>query len=73
MAGHSQRPLTPAEAKERLRIAAEEVSVSNWVSRNPLGAVTAGLLGGIVLGSASNLRRTLSRSLITALPLLLRR
>jgi hypothetical protein len=44
------QPMTVAEAKARLRAAAEQVRPSAWVRRHPLDALGIALLGGFVTG-----------------------
>ncbi|WP_303906254.1 hypothetical protein [Thiohalomonas denitrificans] len=73
MARRKERPLTTEEAKARLRYVSREIGAGPWVRRNPLAATTYAVLGGIVLGSAPNLRRSLSRAVVALLPLLMRR
>ncbi len=73
MGNRKERPLTTEEAKARLRLVSREAGVGPWVRRNPVAATTYAVLGGIVLGSAPNLRRTLSRAALAALPWLMRR
>lgn len=48
MAGDALRPLTTGEAKDRLRLAAQQASPSAWVQRHPLPALAAALIGGFV-------------------------
>ena len=43
-------PLTPAEAKQRLRVAAREVGIAAWVRCHPLKALAGGLIVGYLLG-----------------------
>jgi len=45
------RPLTPAEAKTRLRRAAGEVGFVPWVRRHPVPALLAGATAGFLLGA----------------------
>lgn len=43
-------PLTPEEAKARLRAAAEQVSPKYWISRHKAGALAAALASGFIAG-----------------------
>ena len=43
-------PLTPAEAKARLRAAAQQVSLTNWMSRRTWRVLALALAGGFVVG-----------------------
>lgn len=45
----TSRPLTVAEAKDRLRIAADAATPSAWFKRYPLRALTLALVGGFVV------------------------
>lgn len=45
----STRPLTTAEAKARLRLAAEAATPTAWFKRYPLRAITFALVGGFVV------------------------
>ena len=46
----TSEPLTPEQAKARLRAAAQQASPSAWVRRHPLHALSAALLGGFIAG-----------------------
>ncbi|WKE65312.1 hypothetical protein PVT67_16855 [Gallaecimonas kandeliae] len=50
MAGKSPHPLTPDEAKARLRQAADQASLGLWVGRHPWPVMAAALVGGFVVG-----------------------
>jgi hypothetical protein len=43
-------PLTPEEAKIRLRAAAERVSLINWMSQHKGGVLAAALASGFIAG-----------------------
>lgn len=73
MARRTDRPLTTAEAKERLRLAAEVHTPGYWISHNTGKALLWAVVGGVLLGSAPNLRRNLSRIALAALPVWLAR
>ena len=45
-------PLTPEQAKERLRAAAGEISPRQWLMRHPWRGVAVALVGGLVVGRA---------------------
>ena len=45
------RPLTPAEAKTRLRRAAGEVGFVPWVRRHPVPALLVGATAGFLFGA----------------------
>ena len=51
MASKTPNPLTPEEAKERLRRAARDAGLSAWIKRQPYQAMILGLAAGVVLGS----------------------
>jgi hypothetical protein len=51
MASKTLNPLTPEEAKERLRRAARDVGLSAWVKRQPYESMMLALAAGVVLGS----------------------
>ena len=68
-------PLTPAEAKERLRSAAREVGMTPWIRRHPLESLAAGLALGYLLQSVPpRARRSLAyaalRTFLQILPAL---
>lgn len=46
----TSRPLNPAEAKARLRAAAENISLSHWVGRYSWRVLAVALAGGFVFG-----------------------
>lgn len=73
MARGKERPLTTEEAKARLRQVSRETGMKPWVRRHPLPATGYAVLAGFLLGSAPNLRRNLGRTLLAALPRLMRR
>lgn len=54
MARNSSQPLSVAEAKARLRAAAQQASLSGWVRRHPLPALGIALLGGYASGRLRN-------------------
>lgn len=66
------RPLTPEEAKARLREVASGTGIDTLISEHPLTATAAGLVGGFLLGSSGRLSRNVRRVVIDALPLILR-
>lgn len=78
MAGESTGPLSPEEAKARLRVAAERASPVGWVSAHPwqagglalLAGFTVARLGALALSPAVG-RRLLSVA-AASLPALLR-
>lgn len=49
MALPANRPLTVAEARQRLRRVAGGLSAGEWIRRHPRSAVVVGLVGGLVL------------------------
>lgn len=59
------RPLTPDEAKQRLRAATREFGVAPWVRRHPLSSLVMGATAGYLLNAlprgqyASSVRRLL--------------
>lgn len=60
----TNEPLTPAQAKERLRAAAREAGVASWVRRHPWQALVGGVSAGFVMGSLPpDIRRSLGRRL----------
>lgn len=74
MDGGPGQPLTPEEAKARLREAALRVSPRHWISRHPVAVLAAALAGGLLigrLGAAALVRALLIRRLTPALLMLL--
>jgi hypothetical protein len=64
MARGQAKPLTPEEAKLRLRRTARNAGFSAWVRRKPLRAVALGLAAGVILGSSPRTRDLIIRTLI---------
>ena len=64
MDSEANRPLTPDEAKERLRQAAGEVGVAPWVRRHPVTAVASAISIGYLVGSLSPGQRRRAGSLL---------
>ena len=71
MAGDSDRPLTPTEAKERFRAAAERVSLHSWVQDSPWSFLLLVLSGGYLAGSVPAARTAMIWSLTRTLTALL--
>jgi hypothetical protein len=46
----TSHPLTPEEAKARLRAAAEQASLANWMNQHKVGVLAAALAGGFIAG-----------------------
>ena len=46
----TSQPLTPEEAKAKLRTAAQQVSLTNWMSRRTWRVLALALAGGFVVG-----------------------
>ncbi len=46
----TSHPLTPEEAKARLRAAAQQLSLTTWMSRHTWRALALALAGGFVVG-----------------------
>ena len=61
MDGGPAHPLTPDEAKARLREVARQASLRQWIGDHPLSTLTAALLGGFLAGrmGTAALARTL--------------
>lgn len=72
MARDATPPLTPAEAKARLREASSRASITGWTRRNPYNAVLLALTAGLVVGGSRRSTDQLSITLINALASLLR-
>jgi len=56
VADASPHPLSPEEARARLRAAARRLTPSALVARHPLAIVAAGLAAGLLAGSAGKAR-----------------
>lgn len=63
MAGDKAQPLTPAEAKERLRLAASKASLRTWAESNPWSLLILALGGGYLAGKVPAARSALVWSL----------
>jgi len=63
MAGDSIQPLTPAEAKERLRQVAGRLSLQAWTRNSPWSLLVLALGGGYLAGRVPAVRTTLIWSL----------
>ncbi len=59
MAGGTTEPLTPAEAKERLRRAAARASLRTWAESNPWSLLVLALGAGFLAGKAPAARSAL--------------
>ncbi len=57
-------PLTTAEAKINLRLAADRISPERWVRQRTGEAAVVALVGGVIVGSSPNVRRLLTRMLV---------
>jgi len=69
MAERASRPLSPAEAKARLRAAAERASPAYWVQQRPWRLLGMALCGGFLTGRlriSPLFAMTLSRRLLPA-------
>ena len=67
MARDSTRPMTPDEAKARLREAAGRASVIGWTRSHPYNATLLALTVGLVAGGSRRYTEQLSVVLIQAL------
>ncbi|NIR59354.1 MAG: hypothetical protein GWO02_07445 [Gammaproteobacteria bacterium] len=56
MADPRPEPLSPEQAKARLREAADNVGVGAWVRRHPYDAVMIAVIAGLLLGGVPALR-----------------
>lgn len=63
MDGHSIQPLTPTEAKERLRLAASRVGLHAWAKSSPWSLLVLALGGGYLAGRVPVARTALVWSL----------
>ena len=50
MGGDTIHPLTPDEAKARLRASAQEVSLGTWVGQHKWAVLSVALAGGFFIG-----------------------
>ena len=74
MDGDPDQPLTPEEAKARLREAALRLSPRQWIRQHPLAVLAAALAGGLVIGRVGTValaRALMLRRLTPALLMLL--
>lgn len=69
MDSKTNRPLTPEEAKERLREAASQVGVTHWIRRHPLSLLAGAVSAGYLVGSLSPRARRQAGSLLTRVAL----
>lgn len=58
------RPLTPDEAKAKLRETASEVGVAPWIRRHPVSGLAAAIAIGYLVGSLSPRTRRRAGSLL---------
>ena len=63
MADQTPRPLSVAEAKERLRAVAQENTPTAWVRRHPWEAVALAFAAGVVAGMDEEKRRPIVSTL----------
>ncbi|MEF8793682.1 hypothetical protein [Thiohalorhabdus sp.] len=64
MDNETNRPLTPEEAKERLREVASEVGVTPWIRRHPVTVLAGSVSIGYLVGSLSPRERRKAGSLL---------
>lgn len=69
MDSETNRPLTPEEAKERLRAAASEVGVTPWIRRHPIGFLAGAVSAGYLAGSLSPRTRRWAGALLARVAL----
>lgn len=68
MDSQETRPLTVAEARERVLLAAERASPREWIRENPLEALAGAFLAGLSAGSRKDVTgRETMQSLETVL------
>jgi hypothetical protein len=60
----TSHPLTPEEAKRRLREAAAATGPSAWVRRHPGDALLFALIGGLFMGAYPDASRRLADNLV---------
>jgi hypothetical protein len=65
--GAANEPLSLAEAKARLRTAAQAVEDSVHVPLEPRRAMPLALLAGVLVGSSPGSRKALARTLVAVL------
>jgi len=56
-------PLTPEEAKERLRLAAKRASPAGWVRARPWSAISLAFAAGLLAGAEPAARKPLAEAL----------
>lgn len=61
MGGQETQPLTPEEAKARLRQAASHLGIGPWVRKQPIDAMLLGVFGGFLIGQIPRLWKRLRR------------
>lgn len=47
---NASHPLTPAEAKDRLRTAAQQVSLTNWLGQHKWPVLVVAIAAGFIIG-----------------------
>lgn len=64
MADSTPDPLTPDQAKQRLRSAARQASFAVWIRRHPYEAALLGLTAGFLFERCPELRKAVLRGLV---------
>jgi hypothetical protein len=64
MAGATPDPLTPTQAKQRLRAAARQASPAVWIRRHPYEAALLGLAAGFLFEGCPGIRKAVLRGLV---------
>lgn len=63
----TSNPLSPEQAKQRLRTVARDNSVAAWVRRRPYRALAAGFLAGLLFGGCPPTCEATARRLLRLL------
>ena len=68
MVSATTEPMSPEQAKRRLRAVTRHTSMTVWVRRHPFEALALGFLAGLLFGGCPRAREVTAQSLLRLLP-----
>lgn len=67
MVGRTTKPISPEQAKRRLRVLAATTSPVAWIRRHPREGLAFGFLAGLMYGAFPDTRRATARGILRLL------
>lgn len=64
MGGATTDPMSPAQAKQRLRAAARHVGMTTWMRHHPYEGLALGFLAGLLFGGCPQVREAATKRLL---------